>query len=303
MTTMLLEWVFTSIFLILTVLALRALFGRWVSARLRYGLWAVVLVRLLVPVQLFSSPLAGTWVFSTQKTERNVTITSDAHTEHGPDNVLSLDGQDGLSIPPKAPAFPDAPEPPTVPDAPKAPAAPDLTALPSWLGWVWLGGSASLALVQAASNLRFARRLRRRRVPMETDCPLPVYAAAGLPSPCLFGLLRPAVYVTPEAAADPAMLRHVTAHEYTHFRHGDHLWSFLRCAALAAHWWNPLVWLAVMLSRRDGELACDEGALERLGNGERLAYGNTLLALVTARPGPGDLLCFATTMAGEKKSL
>ena len=53
MTTMLLEWVFTSIFLILTVLALRALFGRWVSARLRYGLWAVVLVRLLVPVQLF----------------------------------------------------------------------------------------------------------------------------------------------------------------------------------------------------------------------------------------------------------
>ncbi len=303
MTTMLLEWVFTSIFLILTVLALRALFGRWVSARLRYGLWAVVLVRLLVPVQLFSSPLAGTWVFSTQKTERNVTITSDAHTEHGPDNVLSLDGQDGLSIPPKAPAFPDAPEPPTVPDAPKAPAAPDLTALPSWLGWVWLGGSASLALVQAASNLRFARRLRRRRVPMETDCPLPVYAAAGLPSPCLFGLLRPAVYVTPEAAADPAMLRHVTAHEYTHFRHGDHLWSFLRCAALAAHWWNPLVWLAVVLSRRDGELACDEGALALLGDGERLAYGNTLLALVTARPGPGDLLCFATTMAGEKKSL
>ena len=75
-------------------------------------------------------------MFSTHKTERNVTITSDAHTEHGPDNVLSLDGQDGLSIPPKAPAFPDAPEPPTVPDAPKAPAAPDLTALPSWLGWV-----------------------------------------------------------------------------------------------------------------------------------------------------------------------
>ena len=138
---------------------------------------------------------------------------------------------------------------------------------------------------------------------VETDCPLPVYAAAGLPSPCLFGLLRPAVYVTPEAAADPAMLRHVTAHEYTHFRHGDHLWSFLRCAALVVHWWNPLVWLAVALSRRDGELACDEGALKRLGDGERAAYGNTLLALVTAKPGPGELLCFATTMAGDKKSL
>ncbi|MDE6589073.1 MAG: M56 family metallopeptidase, partial [Oscillospiraceae bacterium] len=130
-----------------------------------------------------------------------------------------------------------------------------------------------------------------------------VYAAAGLPSPCLFGLARPAIYVTPETGADPNMLRHVIAHEYTHYRHGDHIWSLLRCAALAAHWWNPLVWVSAVLSRRDAELACDEGALKRLGDGERLAYGNTLLALVTAKPGPGDLLCFATTMAGDKKSL
>ena len=299
---MLLEWVLTSMFLILTVLALRAAFGRRVSARLRYALWAVVLVRLLVPVQLFTSPLAGTRFFSESRTEQTVTewpITSDAHVTAGPDDGVSL------SLPDKTvtnfPAAPQAPEPPTVPVAPEAP---DWTKVPVYLGWVWLGGSVALALVLAASNLRFALRLRRSCIPMKwADCPLPVYAAVGLPSPCLFGLIRPAVYVTPEAATDPARLRHVIAHEYTHFRQGDHLWSFLRCAALAAHWWNPLVWLAVKLSRRDGELACDEGALKRLGDGERLAYGNTLLALVTAKPGPGDLLCFATTMAGEKKSL
>ena len=305
MTVMLLEWVLTSVFLVLTVLALRAAFGKRVSARLRYALWAVVLVRLLVPVQLFTSPLAGTRFFSDSRTEQTVTqwpITSDSHAAPGPDDGLSL------NLPGKPltdfPVVPQAPEPPTVLIAPEAPAAPDLSKAPSWLGWLWLGGSISLALVLAASNLRFALRLRRSRIPLDgADCPLPVYVAVGLPSPCLFGLARPAVYVTPEAAADPAMLRHVLAHEYTHFRHGDHLWSFLRCAALAAHWWNPLVWLAVTLSRRDGELACDEGALERLGSGERLSYGHTLLALVTARPGPGDLLCFATTMAGEKRSL
>ena len=306
MTLMLLEWAITSIFLILTVLALRAAFGRRVSARLRYALWAVVLVRLLVPVQLFTSPLAGTRFFSESRTEQTVTewpITSSTHATPGPDDWLSLNSPNELLT--DFPAAPQAPEPPTVPIvAPAAPAAPDLTKLPVWLGWAWLGGSIALAVVLVASNLRFALHLRRSRIPMEgTDCPLPVYAAVGLPSPCLFGLARPAVYVTPETAADPAMLRHVIAHEYTHFRHGDHLWSFLRCAALAAHWWNPLVWLAVALSRRDGELACDEGALKRLGDGERLAYGNTLLTLVTAKPGPGDLLCFATTMAGEKRSL
>ena len=306
MTMMLLEWVLTSIFLILAVLALRAVFGRRVSARLRYALWAVVLLRLLVPVQLFTSPLAGTRFFSESRTGQTVAhwpITSGAHATPGPDDVLSPDltGEPLTNFP----AAPQAPDPPTVPIiAPAAPAAPDLTKLPVWLGWVWLGGSIALALVLAASNLRFALRLRRSRIPLEeADCPLPVYEAVGLPSPCLFGLARPAVYVTRSATADPAMLRHVLAHEYTHFRQGDHIWSFLRCAALAVHWWNPLVWLAVALSRRDGELACDEGALKRLGDGERLAYGHTLLALVTAKPGPGDLLCFATTMAGEKRSL
>ena len=308
MTTMLLEWVFTSTFLILTVLALRAAFGKRVSARLRYALWAVVLVRLLVPVQLFTSPIAGTLVFFETRTEQNIyKVTNEGLEKGGPDDVLALGVPDGPSVLlTNAPIVPvhGAPDAPVLPAAPEPPAAPDLTKAPQWLGWIWLGGSAAVFLVLLLSNLRFFVRLRRCRIPLEgADCPLRVYAAVGLPSPCLFGLVRPAVYVGPETAADPDMLRHVLAHEYTHYRQGDHIWSLLRCAALAVHWWNPLVWLAVVLSRRDGELACDEGALKRLGEDERLAYGNTLLALVTAKPSPVDLLCCATTMAGEKRSL
>ena len=44
------EWILSSSLLIAAVLALRfALRGR-ISLRLQYGLWAVVLVRLLLPV-------------------------------------------------------------------------------------------------------------------------------------------------------------------------------------------------------------------------------------------------------------
>ncbi len=302
---MLLEWVCTASFLILAVLALRAAFGKRVSARLRYALWLVVLVRLLVPVQLFTSPLAGTWVRTEQRVEHSQVELPTAPPATPPIATAPVEGNPGLPVTNVTPG--NVLTPPALPDAPEPPAAPDLRNPPDWmalLGWAWLAGSGALALGLAWANLRFAHRLRRVRVPLEgTGCPLPVYAAAGLPSPCLFGLFRPAVYVTPEAAADPTMLHHIIAHEYTHFRQGDHLWSVLRCGALAAHWWNPLVWLAVALSRRDGELACDEGALKRLGDGERLAYGNTLLSLVTAKPGPGDLLRFGTTMAGDKKSL
>lgn len=304
MTLMLLEWVFTSIFLISVVLALRFALGKRISARMRYALWAVVLVRLLVPVQLFTSPIAGVWVFTETRMEQGVADLPPALTAPAADAAPG-DGITGLPVTELTPGMtPTLPGPPAPPDAPEPPAAPDFTKAPAWLGWTWLGGSGLAVLILLLSNLRFYGKLRRRRVLLEgADCPLAVYEAAGLPSPCLFGIVRPAVYVTPEAAADPAMLRHVLAHEYTHFRQGDHIWSLLRCAALAVHWWNPLVWLAVGLSRRDGELACDEGALKRLGDGERAAYGGTLLSLVTARPGPGDLFRCATTMTGDKKSL
>lgn len=302
MTVMLLEWVCTATFLILVVLALRAALGRRISAGLRYALWAVVLLRLLVPVQLFTSPIAGTWVVTEKRVEHSMAEAPSAPAGLG--DAPSLSGQYVPALEVGQGTAPNFPDPPSMPAAPEPPAAPDLTKLPIWLGWAWLAGTGVVALVLLLSNLRFYGRLRRVRTRLEgADCPLAVYAAPGVPSPCLFGLFRPAVYVTPETAEDTAMLRHVLAHEYTHFRHGDHIWSLLRCAALAAHWWNPLVWAAAGLSRRDGELACDEGALKRLGDGERAAYGGTLLSLVTAKPGPEDLFRCATTMAGGKKSL
>ena len=76
MAVTLLEWVITSVFLILVVLALRAALGKRMSAGLRYALWAVVLVRLLVPVQLFTSPIAGTRVFSETLSLINISETT-----------------------------------------------------------------------------------------------------------------------------------------------------------------------------------------------------------------------------------
>ena len=126
---------------------------------------------------------------------------------------------------------------------------------------------------------------------------------SGLPSPCLFGLFRPAIYLTPAALASPDSLRHVIAHETTHARHLDSLWSLLRCLCLTVYWFDPLVWAAALVSRTDCELACDEGALRRLGEAERIPYGRTLLALVPVRRTPADPLLSATTMTAGKRQL
>lgn len=63
------------------------------------------------------------------------------------------------------------------------------------------------------------------------------------------------------------------------------------------------MWLAAVLSREDGELACDEGTLRALGADERTAYGKALLSLVPVCTKPQNPLLGATTMTGGKKSL
>ena len=79
-----------------------------------------------------------------------------------------------------------------------------------------------MLLFLIGSNLRFAARLRRSRRPLDIpECPLPVYMIEDLSSPCLFGLFRPVVYLTPQAAADSAAREHVLAHELTHYAHRD----------------------------------------------------------------------------------
>ena len=129
-----------------------------------------------------------------------------------------------------------------------------------------------------------------------------MYEADGLPSPCLFGLTRPAVYLN-EAAMSTPHPEHVLAHEYAHFRHGDHLWSILRSICLVIHWYDPLVWWAAALCRRDCELACDASALRRLGEADRIDYGQTLLGMVSRRASPAALLQAATTMTAGKRAM
>ena len=303
------EWAVTSGVLILIVLAARCLLKGRLSARLRYALWGVVLLRLLVPFQVelpapvsdalpvLASNLApevGQWeepsipVFP-ERSKPVAEFNLDIETTLEPGDILSYSDavgclrRDGETI--------------------------------TWYRYIlspeqivlalWLAGAGLTGAVMLVSNLRFYGRLRKRRERLEgVDAPIPVYVTAGLPSPCLAGVLRPAVYVTPGAAEDETALRHILAHELTHYAHRDHLWSLLRCLALALHWYNPLVWLAVGLSKGDGELACDEGAVARLGEEERIPYGRTLVDMVAARSlRPGDLLSVSTAMTGGKKSI
>lgn len=170
---------------------------------------------------------------------------------------------------------------------------------------LWIGGMLALGLCFLFSNVYFGNRLKRSRVMIreKKEKQLPLYTSSLIETPCLSGLFRPAVYLTEDVMKDADMMEHVLAHEETHYRHKDHVWSILRCICLVVHWYNPLVWIAAMASKQDAELACDEGTIARLGEDKRTAYGRTVIGLTYMKPKPEALLLTATSMSGSKSSI
>lgn len=291
------EWVVSSCILILAVIALRYLLRGKISLRLQYALWLLVLARLLIPVSFGSTDISVMSVVEKAPAVQAVESVRDV------DTIWQADNGSVQGLPAGA-AADNAPlqiAPRTTSDDQFSRMSSALT-LRKILLPVWWGGAAVTLLVFLTANLCFAARLRKSSRPLIVEgASLPVYVARERAVPCLFGLFRPAVYVTPEAAEDDTLLRHTVAHETTHFRQGDHVWALLRTVCLALHWWNPLVWWAAKLSRQDGELACDEATIRALGEGERAAYGRTLIRMACGR-GASPLLT-ATTMDGGKTSL
>lgn len=290
------EWVVSSCILILVVIALRYLLRGRISLRLQYALWLLVLARLLLPVSFGSTDISVMSVVEKAPAVQAVESVRGVDTIWQADNG-SVEGY------PVGPLMPDTPVTvaPSVTNDQFSRMESALT-LRKLLLPIWWCGAAVTLLVFLSANLRFAGRLRKSRRPLAVEgAALAVYVAEERAVPCLFGLFRPAIYVTQAAADDPELLRHTVAHETTHFRQGDHMWALLRTVCLALHWWNPLVWWAAKLSRQDGELACDEATIRALGEGERAAYGRTLIRMACGR-GVSPLLT-ATTMDGGKTSL
>lgn len=273
------EWMISSFVLTALVIALRFVLRGRVSLRLQYALWLIVLLRLLLPFSLGSSAISVANAIPAGNFEMA---------------GVAGDPVENFDIQPDA--RPSAPMMGTASEADRA------------FKWreaafaVWATGACALLVWFSAVNLRLWRTLRRSRRRLRVDnYQLPVYITSDVETPCIFGLLRPAVYLTEETPLGQPALRHVLEHERAHWRHGDHVWAVLRAACLALHWFDPLVWWAAALSRRDAELACDETVVRRLGESERAGYARTLLDLTCGRR--PQLLNTSTTMTGGRGAI
>ncbi len=99
-------------------------------------------------------------------------------------------------------------------------------------------------------------------------------------SPLTYGILRP-VILMPKATNwdNENVLQYVLEHEYTHIRRFDTAAKFFLVLALCIHWFNPLVWVMYILANRDIELSCDETVVHHFGEGKRADYAKVLVSM------------------------
>lgn len=285
------ETIITSSVLILCIALLRKLCKGRISACLQYALWLIVAVRLIIP--------GIALVFPNILPESNLSIMNVADKMAAAAQTEEADNYDITSG--GLPFLSTETERGTIADFLAS------GAMPAWadlIKRIWYLGIVAAGVWMIAVNIVFMHKLRKSRIRYEKEefelpVPLPVYLAKNLPSPCLYGLPgRQAIYLSEDAIEDEKKVKHILAHEYCHYKHRDVFWSALRCVIVAVYWFHPLVWVAAVMSKQDCELACDESAIKLLGEEERVAYGKTLVALITRKTKASDIVCAATTMTG-----
>ena len=295
------QWMVASSCLILMILIIRRIFSGKISARLQYAIWLLVVVRLLIPINLGNSVLSienftNQLRMQEYQEENFEQIEFSENTYESSDRIKVFDSIEEITVSDNTNVHLDE-----ISTAPREEKELEIDIFDLLFG-VWLSGAGVAAMTFFISNLVFGKRLKTSRTLTDSlEEKVPVYVSSAVETPCLFGVIRPGIYVTNDVAEDKNTLRHAVVHEITHYEQGDMVWAVLRCVCLSLHWYNPLVWWAAKLSKLDAELACDEATIRKLGEDERIAYGKTLIQLTCEKR--QDLFVTATTMTSDKKSI
>lgn len=104
-----------------------------------------------------------------------------------------------------------------------------------------------------------------------------------LSSPLTYGVLRPVIILPKDVLRGGGKsAEYILAHEFTHIKRFDALYKWVMTAAVCLHWFNPLAWVMFAMAGRDIELSCDEEVILAAG-GAREEYALTLIGMEERR--------------------
>lgn len=265
----------------LVPLILRRLMKKRYPARMVCVVWAILALRLLVPVQL-TLPQAPVQVMprTNYVVQSNQTAFRQAGLPVAQNPARWVTGTQAQML--------SAADTGTVKTV-------DITDI---LLTLWLAGVISCILWQGIGYYRLIRSLKGKsrsveRADLHTilqeqcadlviDREIPLRVSSAADCPMLAGFIHPTLYLPDEriSRTDAAF---IFRHELTHYKHGDLWLKLLLLAARCLHWFNPLVHLIARFAQEDIESACDDAVVRGQDGAYRRAYGETILRSAIAQ--------------------
>ena len=300
--------VITSSIMIVVVMILRKLFGSRVKSGVICVLWALVAMRLLIPMQLFGN-IVNVADYLTENViniqGRDITTEVQVKSDSVSDSHTGDDWQSGSGVYPAGGVQSGSGVQPdgnllagssgaqleggeqsggnmqtgssVMSDGNAQSASHEQSdknmQLVNYMRIIWLIGMVVMFAVVVVSNLIFTGRLMSSRKLAGKRDRINIYNTDAVNSACLYGVFRPAVYVNDNAGDNEFIINH----ELTHYRHRDNWWALVRMLCVCIYWFNPLVWMAAHFHKEDCELFCDEAVIRNCSASERQKYGEVLL--------------------------
>lgn len=174
------------------------------------------------------------------------------------------------------------------------------------LALVWLAGAVAGLLYLLIINVLLLFKLRKQPVcrdehvlgilgkcrhSLSVAAEVAVIYGDKLQSPALFGLFRPKIIIAPELVAklSPEELRYIFLHELSHLKRRDLPLNTLITLIQVIYWFNPLLIYALQRMKQDCEIACDATALAAVQPEEHKKYGHTVISLMELLAKPNSL--------------
>ncbi len=339
------HWRFASAMFVQTFVLVAALgvfefcLRRRVRAVVRYWIWSLVLLKLMLPVTLGTPASVAYWIVK----EPPAAVTASA---------ALLEAEPVLALVPTSAIGPAAPAPseralPRGSSTAQAAAGPASAAEPATIariaaaepqatvvaravglatlggpGWFLLGWLAGVAVLVALVARRIAKVWQlagraeeapeRLYDPLRTACErlraparrirVKISDEVGCPAVC--GFWRPTILVPRRLVGqlDDEQFELVFAHEAAHWMRGDLQINLLQTLLQVVYFYNPAVWIASSLLRRLREEAVDDAVLAA-GGGTRERYSNTLLDVAAQSLRPVEMSVRLIGILESRKAL
>lgn len=267
--------------LIALILIIQLLVRRKISAQWHYGIWFLLIVRLILPFDIESRFSLFNLVPA-----KNIHSLQMDNLQEG----FSVDHASSMNfdIPPKSAQF----TPVSIAEQPNF-----NFSTRELLTMIWLSGAVILFLFTFISNFKLWRKicihsfttnpvllqmLEQCKKQMNITGPIKLVEMEGIRIPVLFGIAKPKILLPINFSEQMTanQMEHIFLHELAHYKRNDVLISCLTTILQIIHWFNPVIWFAFYRMRIDRELACDEVTLSRIGAAQTQSYGQTIISLL-----------------------